>query len=383
MHVKIQRNFLELPIDSHVSLRDSLIGHILEFSREPNYSIMNQLVLALSDLAIQTNQWPNFLYDLVDRFVELNPLFLLTILTIIPEEVDSKYLKLGNNRRSELYGYFRNCSRLMLDLFKRLINTSGELEVQWIKCLASWMTFSAISIKDIVTEPILIEKLFRIVENLNVDTKLHDAATDCICSVLQCLEENDNESQFEIDIFKSVGALEKYYHFSVANEDDEKMMNFCRIFTELAFTYLSKILVYLPQEHYAIKSLELVLLCVGNHDYQVAELTFNFWYKLSEDVFKIDPVHQKLFIPFVERLIYALTRHCHMDADNQGLLDDQDDFRDFRSKVSELVFDIVYIVGLNNCFQKMFGNLQTQTQVWEDMEATLFIMSTIAKNISK
>ncbi|BES87824.1 transportin-3 [Nesidiocoris tenuis] len=65
----------------------------------------------------------------------------------------------------------------------------------------------------------------------------------------------------------------------------------------------------------------------------------------------------------------------------EGLLDEMDDFTDFRNKVSELIRDFVYIVGSSNCFRQMFLSLQAPNTTWDSSEAALFIMQSVAKNL--
>jgi transportin-3 len=62
-------------------------------------------------------------------------------------------------------------------------------------------------------------------------------------------------------------------------------------------------------------------------------------------------------------------------------LEDGDDFPDFRMKVSELIRDVVFIVGSSNCFRQMFISLQSPGTTWDSSEAALFIMQSVAKNI--
>lgn len=65
----------------------------------------------------------------------------------------------------------------------------------------------------------------------------------------------------------------------------------------------------------------------------------------------------------------------------EGLLEEGDDFPDFRMKVSELIKDVVFIVGSSNCFRQMFLSIQTQETTWDNIEAALFIMQAVAKNV--
>lgn len=56
-------------------------------------------------------------------------------------------------------------------------------------------------------------------------------------------------------------------------------------------------------------------------------------------------------------------------------------FQDFRHKVSDVIKDVVFIVGSSNCFKQMFSLLQQPNNTWESSESALFVMSNIARNI--
>lgn len=102
-----------------------------------------------------------------------------------------------------------------------------------------------------------------------------------------------------------------------------RSINYCRIFTELAETFLETIVngCVGGKQHYAIKILDLVLVCVGHHDYEVAQITFNLWYRLSEILYqKNSDDLNAVFRPHIERLIGALCRHCQMEPDHVSIL---------------------------------------------------------------
>ena len=49
---------------------------------------------------------------------------------------------------------------------------------------------------------------------------------------------------------------------------------------------------------------------------QVADITFNFWYRLSEEIYRKDKDRlTNMFQPYIGRLIIALCRHCQFDPD--------------------------------------------------------------------
>ena len=65
------------------------------------------------------------------------------------------------------------------------------------------------------------------------------------------------------------------------------------------------------------------------------------------------------------------------------ILDSSDDFYEFRLRASELVRDVVYVVGASECFVHLFSTLNNNEAIptWDVTEATLFIMSSIAKYV--
>ncbi|XP_047992380.1 transportin-3 [Leguminivora glycinivorella] len=384
MRSKVQHNLSELPEEARASLRDSLIAHLRGDMSETSQAILTQLCLALADLALQMPTWKNCTSDLIKSFSDRSNPALLEILTVLPQEIDSSSLKLGENRREDIRLELRTNTDLVTLFLKESITSTQntQLALKIIKCMTSWIHVRAVNIQEIPQNAVIAYCL-QVLRDYNCINTLHDAASDCLCSLLHCLEENNNNEEIERLLFESVGSLEECYHLAVAHEEEDKASNFARIFTELAETFLEKIIsaTATGQTHFAMRSLELALVCVGHHDYEVAEITFNLWYRLSEVVYRRD--YQPLtdaFKPHIERLIEALARHCQCEPDRTQLLDEGDDFYEFRVKVMELIKDVVFIVGSSSVFRQMFATLQADLS-WERTEAALFVMQAVAKNI--
>lgn len=50
---------------------------------------------------------------------------------------------------------------------------------------------------------------------------------------------------------------------------------------------------------------------------QVVEISFNFWYRLGEHLYKTDDaVIHSIFKAYIQRLLHALARHCQLDSDH-------------------------------------------------------------------
>lgn len=387
MRTKIQLSFHELPTEAHSSLRDSLMEHISKINDSTSSVIVTQLCLALADLALQMSSWQKPVLDLITKFSTSSLAPLLEILTVLPEEVNSSTLRLGANRRQEVIQDLSTCVPTVSEFLNVCLSSGGnnpQVQVRILRCFTSWVSVQAITLPEIA-ENAVVANAFQILLNVQASAVLHDAATDCVCALLQYLEDNNNQQALEMQLFQGVMALENGFHISVAHEDQEKSINYCRIFTELSESFLEKIIngsLNESKPHFAIKILDLVLMCVGHHDYEVAGITFNLWYRLSEELYqKNNGKLTNVFKPYVARLIEALCRHCQMEPDHEGLLEEGDDFADFRVKVSELIKDVVFIVGSSNCFRQMFLSLQSPGVTWDSSEAALFIMQAVAKNI--
>lgn len=334
---KIQNSFHELPDESHVSLRDSLLVHVSQINNATNPIIVTQLCLALADLALLMASWADPIRDLIEHLSKNSDSLwaLIVIIQLIPEEINSRHLRLGANRREVIRKQLESTSKIVTTLLVTSLTNyaQGDTEkiIKILKCFTSWISIHSIDITDPNNNIIVGESFNALLkqENADIDLKLHETASDLLCALLQCLETSNNYPDLERQVFHNVVQLESAYHLSVAHEDTDRAMNFCRVFTIMAETFLEKMInTELDQQpHYAIKSLDLVLNCIGHYDYEVAEITFNLWYRLSEELYqKNDDDLSMHFRPYIERLLTGLYRLSQMEPDYEGLLDEGDSF---------------------------------------------------------
>ncbi|KAL1509671.1 hypothetical protein ABEB36_004377 [Hypothenemus hampei] len=396
MRSKIHKSFHELPVQVHTSLRDSLLEHISQINQSTDTVITTQLCLALSDLILQMPSWQRAPLDLINRFSNQSYILpLLEILIVLPEELESRSVRLGENRRLEVLEELVQCAPMVMEFLAHCcttyasdLNNNTPILTRTLRCLTSWISVKAIELHDL-TDNTVLALAFEILDYKPHEGKestgaLCDAATECICTLLQYLEDNNNQQDLENYLFNNILKLDVSYHISVANEDQNKSIDYCRLFTELGEALLEQMITNSTknQMHYSVKVLDLVLMCVGHHDYEVAQITFNLWFVLSEELYrKNNKELTEMFKPYIERLITALCRHCQMEPDSEGVLDDGDDFSNFRSKVSDVIKDVVFIVGSSSCFKQMFLNLQNPGVTWDQTEAALFVMQAVAKNV--
>lgn len=341
MRNKIQNSFHELPAASHESLRDSLLEHISHITSETNPIIVTQLCLALADLILLMSAWRHPIANLMEQ-LSSNPnsvTALIVILTLIPEEIDSRNLRLGANRRDEMTNELTMNSRRVSEFLQQCLlsrQQDEQLHQKIIKCFTSWTSLNLFKIEDVIDNMVL-SYAFNLLTNPQTANQMHEIAADSLCALLTSMEMTNNSNETQHKIFNGIMGLQDAYHMCVAHEDSDKAINLARVFTELAESFQHQMIASScgSTPHYSIKSLDLVLNCVGHYDYEVAEITFRMWFRLSEDLFnRNNNTLSTHFQPYVERLITALYRHCQMEPDHEGLIEDDDSF-----KVSFCQFD--------------------------------------------
>ncbi|KAI2665443.1 Transportin-3 [Labeo rohita] len=306
MKMKIQTAFYELPPETHTSLRDSLLSHIQNL-KDLSPIIVTQLALAIADLALQMASWKGCVHTLIEKYsndISSMP-FLIEILTVLPEEVHSRSLRIGANRRTEIIEDLAYYSTTVVTLLVTCAEKSGHDEKMLIKvfrCLGSWFNLGVLDNNFMASNQLLMI-LFQVLQRDETSTNLHEAASDCVCSALYAIE---------------------------------------------------NVAIHVP----------------------LAMQLFQGGAKLLSNLYGI-----VVFKPYIQRLLHSLARHCQLDPDHEGVPEDTDDFGEFRMRVSDLVKDVIFLVGSMECFSQLYSTLKEGNPPWEVTEAVLFIMASIAKSI--
>ncbi|XP_069765925.1 transportin-3-like isoform X3 [Narcine bancroftii] len=311
--------------------------------------------------------------------------FLLEILTVLPEEVHSRSLRIGTNRRTEVIedlAYHASLVIGLLTAYMERCSHDEKLVIKVFRCLMSWINLGILHTDHIANSQLLMA-IFQVLSSHQTSSNLHEVASDCVCAALYAVEGLQQSLCLALQLQEGVMALEEAYHNAVACEDMDKALNYCRIFTELAETLLEMVIRSPGQGLGDLKTLNLILNCVGHEQYEVAEITFNFWYRLAETLHKLkDPSVNQIFRPYFQRLTQSLTFHSQMDPDHEGVLDEADDFFEFRLRVSDLLKDVIVLIGASEFFLRLYSMLKEGSPAWEETEAVLFIMTALVKNLN-
>ncbi|KAM3719234.1 Transportin-3 [Dirofilaria immitis] len=389
MRQKLLHSMKELPSSSHLSLRDSLINHLRNYESYPlekNSVIITQLCLALSDLYLQVPEWTNFVAEILERFgtPDKTPV-LLTFLKTLPEEVQSSHLRIGENRRRIVNTELAQKTQAVIHFLSQVCIFNGNDDAilkKVLSCFSSWLLNPLIPTDDIATSDLL-KYVFSLLQNPNSPNSLHDSACECIVSALYRAEDTNVNRVLAMTLQSACYGMADSFSLAVANDDFDRLQGYARVFCELSESLLECMIQEPGQGLGDFRSIEMLLLLAGYHDYNLVEMTFNIWYRLSEYLYeRNDDDLNAQFKPYIERYIMALYKHCRFDTDQEDIPDENDDFVEFRSQVSDTLKDVVFIVGTDRCIQSMFSILQSVSSgSWDESEAALYIISVIVHNV--
>lgn len=110
------------------------------------------MCVALAHLALQMGSWKNAAVDIASRYNSLKTCFILELLTVLPEEVNSRTLRLGANRRSEIYTEFSEnlpAVNQLLELCLTSEPNDERVKIRSYKCFASWLNIRSVSLSQV------------------------------------------------------------------------------------------------------------------------------------------------------------------------------------------------------------------------------------------
>lgn len=343
LRIKLQHSFAELPAEAYVSLKDSLLVHLSTIQEN---AIQTQLALCVTYLAILVPAWQNPVEELVSR--DIGRLVQVEILTLLAEELDQSRkhnLKgVGANRRQQFTAYLTKIAPQIIRMLNSTVQeaaliqqteqsitnvsaaaplptipvssstqTGERLLAKVYRCLGAWMCL--IDAEHVSLLEPLLSFMIDSLKDADMNDFVHDAAADTICGVAFQCENYARYHQLTHYLLNRVLELEQAYQRSVVSEEIDKSVNYSRIFTELAESIVEPLIV---EPAYAMfnssgsnvqlqlpgyKLVELLLGCISHYDYEVAEITFHFWYRFSELVHKKGPTLLPLFAGVANRLL--------------------------------------------------------------------------------
>ncbi|EGT31926.1 CBN-TSR-1 protein [Caenorhabditis brenneri] len=400
LRTKILKKFQQLPPDQYEALRQSLLQHLDRHGATAHdaqsEATATQLCLAIADLYIQVPTWNSWIFELLHQCQSLEgdrTIMTLTLLQVFPEEVEN-IRGIGENRRIAIREELAGCEQPMITFMTHVLekfHTNTDVLKRVFKCLESNLQNHQMRTDHFASSP-LISSVFHVIATISpeVPSCLHEAATNCIVAALYRVEEIDAHRRLAEVIHRGVLSLVGPFQKAQQEEDFDRLQNIARIFVELVESFFVQIVNEANVDPNSVGSLacfELLLLVAGHHDWALIEMSFNVWYRITEELFKYDDdQYIGRFRPYAERFIMCLYEHCKIEPDDvDEALDEYTEFADFRRRAVEALRDVVFIVNSDKCIQMMHQKLieccHKPNASWEESESALFVMAAVVQNL--
>ncbi|KAH7928534.1 ARM repeat-containing protein [Leucogyrophana mollusca] len=364
-------------------LRDTLVTALQSYHSGPK-TIITQLCLAISGLALQLPSWDNPLQTMIEGFGQnpaTVPVF-LQFLTVLPEELagNTRIPVTDDDYRERSAKILTANSQQVLDLLSMYIQASGvthTVQSQIFNCLRSWLIAGEVDMPSFAKTP-----LFAFTFQALDSDDLFDCAVDVVCELIHETQEIDENMPVIEQIVPRVIALKS--QIEEQQEDPEKIKGYARIFAEAGETYRLLLLQH-TDTFYPI--VEAIGQCSAYPDLDIVPITFPFWMRLAQTIGK-KPSVSPLFIEAYTALMGVVIRHLHFPSDLTSMTGQEaDSFRSFRHVMGDTLKDCCYVLGTDTCLLSTYALITAalsrppQAISWQEIEAPLFAMRSMGAEV--
>ncbi|KAI0756727.1 ARM repeat-containing protein [Daedaleopsis nitida] len=379
---KVTYDLTEMSDTDLLSLRDTLLTALETYHAGPR-TILVQLCLAISALALQLPAWEDPIQTMIDSFGR-NPATvpaLLQFLTVLPEEVttntkipitDDDY----KERAAKLLTMNAPKITELLAVYLQAPGATFAVQTQVFNALSSWLAAGEIVAMSLLNSPLL-SFTFQALSS----EELFDAAVTAACDLIHETQEvEDNMPVIEFIVPQVIALKPKLAEFK---DDPEKIRGLARVFAEAGEAYRS-LLLHHPETFFSI--VEAIGECSAYPDLDIVPITFNFWMRLAQSIGKKSSV-SPLFLDAYKALMSVIIRHLHFPQDISSLTGQEaENFRSFRHVMGDTLKDCCYVLGTDKCLMAAYemitnGLSRGQNISWQEIEAPLFAMRSMGAEV--
>lgn len=395
MDAQVQYDFHQLPSTAQIPLRDSLISFIKRYA-QGSRPVLIALCVAVSSLAIQMTTWTSVLDDMTSVLSgdADNWGALLQFLSVLPEEFSgSRKVSLTDAQLQERSDTLltNNTEQILqlLSSYAQSIQNIDDANPLLMSCVASWLR--EIPIAKVMNTPLL-DLTFQALSR----EQLFDEAVDLLCTIFRETNEVNDPDMVQIinALFPKLMSLRS--RISASKDDIDTFRGYARLFSEAGEAWVI-LIARMPQQFKPLVEAIAETASI-DEDLEVVKFTFIFWYDLKQALLSPRYHEAKLaYAPIYSELVDIMIKHLHYPAGAEvndldlfsGDRDAEDKFRDFRHEMGDVLKDACNVVGGSICLGKAFNKVQalmelgkTQAVQWQDIEAPLFSMRAMAREIS-
>ncbi|KIJ45201.1 hypothetical protein M422DRAFT_779110 [Sphaerobolus stellatus SS14] len=381
---KVTFDLSQVPQEQLIPLRDTILTALRQCAPGPK-TVITQLCLALSGLALQLPQWDNPVQDMINTFGggagEGVPV-LLEFLAVLPEELmeNTKIPVSNDDYRDRLQKLLTANSVKVLELMTVYFSSPGvttAIQGQIFNCVRTWIISGELPATAFAETPLLGYAFHALASD-----ELFDYATNLICDVIHETQELEENMSAILVLVPRI--IELRPQLSAHKDDGDRIRGYTRIFAEAGETYRT-LLLQAPEQFLPI--VEAIAECTAYHDLDIVPITFGFWYRLSQSIGKravVPPVLVEAYSALVEIII----QHLHFPTDPASMTaQEADDFRSFRHVMGDTLKDCCHVLGTNKCLMRAYELITTavtqggENVPWQAIEAPLFSMRSMGAEI--
>ncbi|SCU85903.1 LAME_0D03488g1_1 [Lachancea meyersii CBS 8951] len=379
--------------DQLADFKVSLLALIVKHSQK---LIVTQLCVAMARLAIQYLEWKAPIAEIID-YLNQCPNRLLEFLKILPEEtLDIKSTSLSEDefrsRTHELIDQIAaDVMKYLVDLIDTLGSSTPVITVsQLLNCINSWAY--EFPVDELIRINSLMSLIFHVLNRgQDADPEAFDVAVECLCTILKETREVADESVIAA-MYEQLMALQSNI-LPIQNIEDfedhvETMDGLTRLFVEAGEAWC----VFIAKTPAIFKPLVsvLLLLTCKNTDLDVVKYAFPFWFNLKQMlVLPRFKEQRSAYQDIYGELIDGIIVHLHYPEDGFSNREEQDKFKEFRYDMGGVLKDCTAVVGSSKALSRPYNkimdalNKPNSLSHWQDLEAPLFSLRTMAHEVSK
>lgn len=381
-------------------LRNSLLTLLFEYRVGPK-AIITQLSIALADLAIQLSSWQDPVSYMIDALSTNSEMVnvLLEFLCVLPEELkgnrklhfdssvalgrEEQLLNSSSTKVVQLMLSYLAMARISLIY----LGDNKEILCQILECVNSWLHAGSISVSMLLESPI-VDIAFELFES----DELMDVCVDIICEVVLIASKPPRSPQLLEKVYPKLQPMiaiisEKGY------DDPDRMRGICRILVETGEGFPDLFLTNYASFQPILNGM---LVCAACEDLDIARITFNVWYLLSEELKKSENTTKVPFKAVFEQLVSVVIKHLQYPADlDSWRASERDEFREFRHIIGDVLKDCLQVLGEDalsipvNQLTAYFSNglavgspILDPNVSWQQIEAPLFSLRAMCRRVS-
>jgi len=423
LYSKIQRDFDQLADSDISAFMQSLIGHIINLSQEPNIEmkVCRYVCLSIAALAIQINQSGviRAVLQWLNPVLTGAPTVILEFLALLPEECINQRVDVSRETRETFAHQLTESFHEVLTFLGtqwNAPNTNEDNKRKILDCIEKWVEFTHISVRTLAAQP-----LYGLCLDCFTIPALSVAATGVVSTAFSKFKDDKELPDLLMMTMPRLLPLRAAWNQLLANEAveyDSDLQEICHSISKLfsmACEAALPVLLDYGTGDFGQKEciLQLLECCRYPHDIATSKFPLTFFYMLSSRLDEMQGDHANpeaaahathlfnMYSPFFHTLLNIALEQCCSSEDYFIMMDSvevgsylglSDDEHETREVWQESIIDCRAVLGVMACMNDVCSSLgaklheiSTQAysdQKWAPVEARLFVLKFLVVRVN-